>query len=99
MGISLIKSKNFKRILITVLLLSLVTISLVACGSSSSGDVNYDAENGSMVGGGTVPEDLKDLKLIYQAKLYTDVEYTSTQIDEIMKENSFILSLERCDQN
>lgn len=41
----------------------------------------------------------KDEKLIYQAKLYTDVEYTSTQIDEIMKENSFILSLERCDQN
>ena len=41
----------------------------------------------------------KDENLIYQAKLYTDVEYTSTQIDEIMKENPFILSLERCDQN
>lgn len=41
----------------------------------------------------------KGERLIYQAKLYTDVEYTSTQIDEIMKENSFILSLERCDQN
>ena len=41
----------------------------------------------------------KEEKLIYQATLYTDVEYSSTQIDEIMKENSFILSLERCDQN
>ena len=83
MGISLIKSKNFKRILITVLLLSLVTISLVACGSSSSGDVNYDAENGSMVGGGTVPEDLKDLKLIYQAKINVETDDYNKYIGDL----------------
>lgn len=79
---NLIKSKNFKRILITVLLLSLVTFSFVACGSSG-GDVNYDAENGSMIGGGTVPEDLKDLKLIYQAKINVETDDYSKYIGDL----------------
>ena len=35
--------------------------------------------------------------LIYQAKLDTVEEYSSTQLDEIMKQNSFIISIERCD--
>ena len=38
-------------------------------------------------------------KLIYHATLNTDVEYSSTQLNEIMTENSFIHSLERCDDN
>lgn len=79
---NLIKSKNFKRILITVLLLSLVTFSFVACGSSG-GDVNYDAENGSMIGGGTVPEDLKDLKLIYQAKINVETDDYNKYIGDL----------------
>ena len=37
--------------------------------------------------------------LIYQAKLDTVEEYSSTQLDEIMKQNSFIISIERCDDN
>lgn len=37
--------------------------------------------------------------LIYQATLNTDVEYSSAQLDEIMRNNSFISSLERCDDN
>ena len=37
--------------------------------------------------------------LIYQATINTDVEYSSAQLDEIMKNNSFISSLERCDDN
>ena len=40
----------------------------------------------------------KEGKLVYQAMIKTDVEYSSTQIDEIMKENDFILTLERCDE-
>ena len=38
-------------------------------------------------------------KLIYHATLNTDVEYSSTQLNEIMTENPFIHSLERCDDN
>lgn len=37
--------------------------------------------------------------LIYQATLNTDVEYSSAQLDDIMKNNSFIRSIERCDDN
>ena len=37
--------------------------------------------------------------LIYHATLNTDVEYSSTQLNEIMENNSFIHSLERCDDN
>ena len=37
--------------------------------------------------------------LIYHATLNTDVEYSSTQLNEIMEQNSFIFSLERCDDN
>lgn len=36
-------------------------------------------------------------ELIYRARLNTDVEYSSSCLDEIMKENIFILSLERYD--
>lgn len=38
-------------------------------------------------------------ELIYQAILDTDEEYSSTQVDEIMKEHSFIRSIERYDDN
>ena len=37
--------------------------------------------------------------LIYHATLNTDVEYSSSQLNEIMENNSFIFSLERCDDN
>jgi hypothetical protein len=37
--------------------------------------------------------------LIYHATLNTDVEYSSAQLNEIMENNSFIFSLERCDDN
>ena len=37
--------------------------------------------------------------LIYHATLNTDVEYSSMQLNEIMENNSFIHSLERCDDN
>ena len=38
-------------------------------------------------------------KLIYQATIHTDTEYASSDLDNIMKENSFIVSVERCDEN
>ena len=37
--------------------------------------------------------------LIYHATLNTDVEYSSSQLNDIMASNSFISSLERCDDN
>ncbi|MBQ7913541.1 MAG: MgtC/SapB family protein [Clostridia bacterium] len=37
--------------------------------------------------------------LIYHAKLDTVEEYSSTQLDDIMKKNTFIISIERCDDN
>lgn len=37
--------------------------------------------------------------LVYHAKLDTIQEYSSTQLDEIMKQNTFIISIERCDDN
>ena len=37
--------------------------------------------------------------LIYHATLNTDVEYSSSQLNDIMANNSFISSLERCDDN
>ena len=36
-------------------------------------------------------------ELIYQAILETDEEYSSSQVDEIMKTHKFIRSIERCD--
>ena len=41
----------------------------------------------------------KGEELIYHAKLDTIEEYSSTQLDEIMKKNTFIVSIERCDDN
>ena len=41
----------------------------------------------------------KDGRLVYQAKLDTEKEYSSMQLDEIMHENPFILSIERVDDN
>ena len=38
-------------------------------------------------------------ELIYQAILDTDEEYSSTQVDEIMKSHKFIRSIERYDDN
>ena len=38
-------------------------------------------------------------ELIYQAILDTDEEYSSTQVDEIMKTHKFIRSIERYDDN
>ena len=38
-------------------------------------------------------------ELIYQAILDTDIEYSSTQLDEIMKSHKFIRSIERYDDN
>ena len=38
-------------------------------------------------------------ELIYQAVLATSEEYSSTQLDEIMKKHTFICSIERCDDN
>ena len=41
----------------------------------------------------------KGEELIYHAKLDTIEEYSSTQLDDIMKKNTFIISIERCDDN
>ena len=38
-------------------------------------------------------------ELVYQAILDTDEEYSSAQLDEIMKDNKYILSIERCDES
>ena len=36
-------------------------------------------------------------ELIYQAILQTDEEYSSSQVEDIMKKYGFIRSIERCD--
>ncbi len=38
-------------------------------------------------------------KVVYSATLTTDKEFSSTRLNEIMAENPFILSLERCDND
>ncbi len=38
-------------------------------------------------------------RVVYGAKLNTDIEYSSTRLNEIMAENDFILSIERCDND
>lgn len=38
-------------------------------------------------------------KVVYSATLNTDVEYSSTRLNDIMKEHKFIKSIERCDKN
>ena len=40
----------------------------------------------------------KDGNTVYQAVLNTDKEYSSQTLNKIMVENSFILSMERCDE-
>ncbi len=40
-----------------------------------------------------------DDRVIYSARLNTDIEYSSTRLNEIMGENAFILSIERCDND
>ena len=37
--------------------------------------------------------------ITYSATLNTDKELSSTQLDRIMRENAFIHSIERCDDN
>ena len=39
----------------------------------------------------------KDSQLIYQAIIDTDIEYSSAELDEIMKKNEFVCSIERYD--
>ena len=38
-------------------------------------------------------------KLVYHAKLYTDIEYSSSQLNEIIEKHPFIYTLEREDDN
>ena len=38
-------------------------------------------------------------RLVYQAILQTDAEYSSAELEEIMKNHKFIRSIERCDDN
>jgi putative Mg2+ transporter-C (MgtC) family protein len=38
-------------------------------------------------------------KIICNATLHTDIEYRSDYLAEVMRENSFIISVERCDDN
>ena len=38
-------------------------------------------------------------KLIYRAKLYTDIEYSSSQLNDIIEKHPFIHTLEREDDN
>ncbi|MBQ7770119.1 MAG: MgtC/SapB family protein, partial [Clostridia bacterium] len=40
----------------------------------------------------------EDGRVTYSATLNTDKEFSSTRLNEIMAEHSFILSIERCDQ-
>lgn len=39
-----------------------------------------------------------DEKMLYHAMIQTDVEYSSAHLDQIISENPYILSLERCDE-
>ena len=41
----------------------------------------------------------EDDKIVYSATLNTDREFSSTKLNEIMAKNSFILSIERCDND
>lgn len=41
--------------------------------------------------------DREDGKLIYHATLNTEKEYSSSRLNEIIAENPFVLSIERCD--
>lgn len=41
----------------------------------------------------------EDDKVVYRATLTTDKEFSSSRLNEIMAENPFILSLERCDND
>lgn len=41
----------------------------------------------------------QDDELIYHAILEIDEEYSSTQLDKIMKEHRYIRSIERCDES
>ncbi len=43
--------------------------------------------------------DRKGDKLVYHAKLYTDIEYSSSQLNEIIETHPFIYTLEREDDN
>jgi hypothetical protein len=38
-------------------------------------------------------------KVIYSATLNTEQEFSSTKLNEIIAENSFISSIERCDND
>ena len=40
-----------------------------------------------------------DNRILYSATLTTDKEFSSTRLNQIIEENEFIISLERCDNN
>ena len=41
----------------------------------------------------------KEGKVYYQATLHTERDYPSTELDKILRENEFVVSVERCDDN
>ena len=47
----------------------------------------------------TIDRREQDNNTVYHAMLNTDKEYSSTVLNEIMTQNPYILSIERCDDN
>lgn len=71
------------KIIIVTLILALFVSFVCACGEASDFNSGYDNENGSSVSPGTVPDDLKDLKLIYEARITVETEDYNKYIEEL----------------
>ncbi len=84
------KNKSVLKIIVITLILLVSVVSTCACGGSANFDGGFDKENGASLSPGTVPEDLKDLKLIYQARIVVETEdYNKYMEDLQLKINQY----------
>jgi hypothetical protein len=78
-----LNNRIITKIIIVTLILALCVSIVCACGGAADYDGGYDNQNGSSVSPGTVPDDLKDLKLIYEARITVETEDYNKYIEEL----------------
>ena len=76
----MLKNKALTKIITISLVLLLAIIGVCACGADYDSDYG---SNGSSITTGNLPDDFKDLKLIYQAKITVETEDYNRYIEEL----------------
>ena len=76
-------NRTITKIIIVTLILAMLGMVICACGGDADYNGGYDNQNGSSVSPGTVPDDMKELKLIYEARITVETEDYNKYIEEL----------------